>query len=97
MSGSLPRHVLLDRDGVLAVERDGVTVTRARDWEWIEGAVEALRRLLTAGCRVGCGRLHRPDDSRRHDPAARAAAGAEVMSWHRRMETADGTGGHGCS
>lgn len=54
MSGSLPRHVLLDRDGVLAVERDGVTVTRARDWEWIEGAVEALRRLLTAGCRVGC-------------------------------------------
>lgn len=54
MSGDRPTHVLLDRDGVLAAERDGVAVTRARDWEWIAGAVDALRRLLASGRRVGC-------------------------------------------
>lgn len=44
--------VLLDRDGVLNVERDGLVVTDASRWRWIDGAAAAIGRLMAAGRRV---------------------------------------------
>lgn len=39
--------VFLDRDGTLNVEKD--YLHRWEDWEWIPGAIEAVRRLNAAG------------------------------------------------
>ena len=41
------RAVFLDRDGTLNVEKE--YLHRAEDWEWIPGAVEAIRLLNQAG------------------------------------------------
>ncbi len=41
------RAVFLDRDGTLNVEKE--YLHRAEDWEWIPGAVEAIRLLNEAG------------------------------------------------
>lgn len=42
--------VFLDRDGTLNVEKN--YLHRIEDWEWIPGAVEAIRRLNAAGYTV---------------------------------------------
>lgn len=44
------RAVFLDRDGTLNVDKD--YLHRAEDWEWIPGAVEAIRLLNDAGLLV---------------------------------------------
>lgn len=52
MSRMAPRikHVILDRDGVLNVERgDGGYVCDWAQWRWIPGAVEGLAMLSAAG------------------------------------------------
>ena len=41
------RAVFLDRDGTLNVEKE--YLHRAEDWEWIPGAIEAIRLLNEAG------------------------------------------------
>lgn len=41
------RAVFLDRDGTLNVEKE--YLHRAEDWEWIPGAIEAIRLLNAAG------------------------------------------------
>jgi D-sedoheptulose 7-phosphate isomerase len=47
------RHVILDRDGVLNVERaDGGWVSDWSQWLWLPGAMEGLRMLSTAGVRI---------------------------------------------
>ncbi len=52
MGASSVTHVLLDRDGVLNVERAGIAVTEAAHWLWIDGSRAALAKLLAAGRRV---------------------------------------------
>ncbi len=48
-----PLHVILDRDGVLNVEAaDGGFVQSPAQWQWLPGALDALRRLAGAGVRV---------------------------------------------
>jgi D-glycero-D-manno-heptose 1,7-bisphosphate phosphatase len=48
-----PRHLILDRDGVLNEEAaDGGFVTSPRDWHWIPGALEALALLSGSGIRI---------------------------------------------
>jgi len=48
-----PLHVILDRDGVLNVEAaDGGYVQSPAQWQWLPGALDALRRLAGAGVRV---------------------------------------------
>jgi len=42
--------VFLDRDGTLNVEKN--YLYRVEDWEWIPGAVDAIRRLNSAGYAV---------------------------------------------
>ena len=42
------RYVLLDRDGVINVERGDYTTTR-EEWEWAPGALEGLKLLKNAG------------------------------------------------
>lgn len=47
------RTLLLDRDGVLNRKRPkGEYVRSWRDWEWLDGALEALRMLRQSGFRV---------------------------------------------
>lgn len=47
------RHVILDRDGVLNVERaDGGWVSDWSQWYWLPGAMEGLRMLSKAGVRI---------------------------------------------
>lgn len=47
------RHVILDRDGVLNVERsDGGYIENWTQWQWIAGALEALAMLGGAGVHV---------------------------------------------
>lgn len=47
------RHVILDRDGVLNVERtDGGYIENRSQWRWIPGALEGLRMLCTAGVHI---------------------------------------------
>ncbi|MGW3313413.1 D-glycero-alpha-D-manno-heptose-1,7-bisphosphate 7-phosphatase [Streptomyces sp. NPDC001073] len=46
-----PRLVLLDRDGVLNQNRD-VGVLGVGDWEWIPGAITAVRRMASLGVRL---------------------------------------------
>jgi len=41
------RAVFLDRDGTLNVEKE--YLHRAEDWEWVPGAIEAIRLLNQAG------------------------------------------------
>jgi D-glycero-D-manno-heptose 1,7-bisphosphate phosphatase len=46
-------HFILDRDGVLNVEAPGGGYIRSPDeWRWIEGALDALAMLESAGLRV---------------------------------------------
>lgn len=52
MSRMVPRikHVILDRDGVLNVERfDGGYVCDWSQWRWMPGAIEALAMFSTGG------------------------------------------------
>lgn len=50
---TVPLHVILDRDGVLNVEAaDGGFVQSPAQWQWLPGALDALRRLAGAGVRV---------------------------------------------
>lgn len=47
------RHVLLDRDGVLNVERsDGGYVLDWSQWCWLPGALDGLRAIRAAGLRI---------------------------------------------
>ncbi|MFT7578665.1 MAG: D-glycero-D-manno-heptose 1,7-bisphosphate phosphatase [Myxococcota bacterium] len=52
MTAARPSHVLLDRDGVLNIERDGVAITEAALWQWQAGSREAVRALVAAGVHV---------------------------------------------
>jgi len=46
-------HLVLDRDGVLNVEAPGGGYVRSPgEWRWIDGALEALAELTSAGLRV---------------------------------------------
>ncbi len=48
-----PRHLILDRDGVLNEEAPaGGYIKAPEDWRWIEGARESLALLAQAGIRV---------------------------------------------
>lgn len=47
-----PRHVILDRDGVLNVEAQSGWVTGLRDWRWERGALLGLTVLAGLGVRV---------------------------------------------
>lgn len=50
---TLIRHVILDRDGVLNVERsDGRCIANWSQWQWIPRALDALYRLGNLGVRV---------------------------------------------
>lgn len=47
------RHIILDRDGVLNVERsDGRWVSDWSEWQWCPGALEGLRMLSGTGIRI---------------------------------------------
>ncbi len=47
------RHVLLDRDGVLNIERsDGGYVLDWSQWQWEPGALDGLRAMHAAGVRI---------------------------------------------
>ena len=46
------RHVILDRDGVLNVERHGDYVRDRSQWQWIPGAREGLAMLSLAGMHI---------------------------------------------
>lgn len=47
------RHVILDRDGVLNVERsDGGYIRHWSQWTWIPGALESLGMLSAAGMQI---------------------------------------------
>ena len=47
------KHVILDRDGVLNMERiEGGYVVDWSQWRWIPGAIEGLRMLSSAGVRI---------------------------------------------
>ena len=46
------RHVIVDRDGVLNREAAGRYITRAADWRWEDGALDALASLSRAGVRL---------------------------------------------
>ena len=51
--GTDVRHLILDRDGVLNEEAPGQGyVTRANEWRWIAGSLEALASISRAGIRV---------------------------------------------
>ncbi|MGM0656819.1 MAG: D-glycero-beta-D-manno-heptose 1,7-bisphosphate 7-phosphatase [Thermodesulfobacteriota bacterium] len=45
-------HVILDRDGVLNYEAPGGYVTDADQWVWIEGVLDALAKMYSAGIRL---------------------------------------------
>lgn len=47
-----PRHVLVDRDGVLNRKAGSGWVLGPADWQWLPGALTALRLLHQAGVRV---------------------------------------------
>jgi ADP-L-glycero-D-manno-heptose 6-epimerase len=47
-----PRHVLVDRDGVLNRRAPSGWVLEQSEWQWQPGALEALRLLHEAGVRV---------------------------------------------
>lgn len=50
---SVIQHVILDRDGVLNVERgNGDHVCDWSQWRWIPGAIEGLAMLGSAGIRI---------------------------------------------
>ncbi|MEE4596100.1 HAD-IIIA family hydrolase [Streptomyces sp. DSM 41524] len=51
MSRLRPRLVLLDRDGVLNRNLDN-GVLQVADWEWLPGAVDAVRRMAGQGVRI---------------------------------------------
>lgn len=44
--------VILDRDGVINVDREGEYVTSADEWEPLPGSLEAIARLNQAGFRI---------------------------------------------
>ena len=46
------RHVILDRDGVLNRELDSGWLTDLEQWEWEEGAIDALGVWSTHGTRI---------------------------------------------
>lgn len=47
------KHVILDRDGVLNVERsDGGYIDSWSQWRWLSGALEGLALLSSAGIRI---------------------------------------------
>lgn len=49
----LIRHVILDRDGVLNIERgDGGAISDWSQWQWIPGAREAIAMLRRSGVQV---------------------------------------------
>ncbi len=46
------RHVILDRDGVLNVERGDGYIENWSQWRWVPGALESLARLSSAGVSI---------------------------------------------
>lgn len=71
------RHVVLDRDGVLARETAGQLVVSRADWRWETGARRALRLLGAAGCTVSIA----TNQSCIARGTASAAAVAELHGW----------------
>jgi D-glycero-D-manno-heptose 1,7-bisphosphate phosphatase len=47
-----PRHLILDRDGVLNHEASSGWISSAAEWRWLPGVLGALRSLHEAGVRV---------------------------------------------
>lgn len=93
------RAVLLDRDGVLNVNRPD-HVRCSAEWEWLPGAQDACRRMNSAGLQlavvtnqagVGRGLIDelRLQDIHAHMHAGLDAAGARVASVHYCPHTAD--------
>jgi len=46
------RHAILDRDGVLNREIEGVWLSSPSQWKWEEGSLLALQRLTQAGVKI---------------------------------------------
>ena len=46
------RHVIVDRDGVLNYAAPGGYVTDPDQWVWIEGVLDALAKMYSAGIRL---------------------------------------------
>ena len=88
--GPVPRHLILDRDGVLNREApNGGYVTTPGEWVWLPGAREGLRLLTEAAYRisvatnqsgVGQGRMTLADLDAVHERMLREAgdAGARI-------------------
>lgn len=84
------RVVFLDRDGTINVDHG--YVHRFEDWEFLPGAVEAIRQLRSAGYQIavvsnqsgiGSGQFTRDDVERLHDRVAELLGnkGADVDAW----------------
>jgi D-glycero-D-manno-heptose 1,7-bisphosphate phosphatase len=84
------RVVFLDRDGTINLDHG--YVHRFEDWEFLPGAVEAIRQLRGAGYQIavvsnqsgiGSGQFTRDDVERLHGHVARllASEGADVDAW----------------
>lgn len=84
------RAVFLDRDGTINVDHG--YVHRFEDWEFLPGAVEAIRQLRGAGYQIavvsnqsgiGSGQYARDDVEQLHGHVARLLSneGAEVDAW----------------
>lgn len=52
MSTIVVQHAILDRDGVLNREREGVWLSDPSQWEWEDGSLQALQRLTQAGIKI---------------------------------------------
>lgn len=52
MSTPAVRHAILDRDGVLNREIEGVWLSSPSQWKWEEGSLLALQRLTQAGVKI---------------------------------------------
>jgi D-glycero-D-manno-heptose 1,7-bisphosphate phosphatase len=53
MGHECPRDIVVDRDGVLNVEAEGLVVASVDTWQWIDQSRDALMRLRTLGFSPG--------------------------------------------